>query len=142
MKQLREEQLALEQRQLALHKASTVYESMAAVKSFDAADLGQGHDRGGTAEHARNRMNVLERIRLRGAPLPPEQQNDWEWFKRNWDAARLRMMEEKRRSNWGSQFKNMAQEILQKIADGETDALSKFFAHQARQYLCAPSLRV
>jgi len=142
MKQMREAQLALEQRRLALHNASTVYESMAAVKSFDAGDLGQGHEKGGTAEHTRNRMNVLERIRLRGAPLPPEQQNDWEWFKRNWDAARLRFMEPSRRASWGSQFKNIAQEILQKIADGETDALSKFFAHQARQYLAMPSLRV
>ena len=53
------------------------------LRCFEIADLGQGHPAGGSAEHIRDRMNVLERIKQRSAPLPPEQANDWEWFRKN-----------------------------------------------------------
>ena len=83
IKGMRAEQEALHQRRLDLQRASTVVESLTALKCFEIADLGQGHAAGGTAEHIRNRMNVLDRIKQRSAPLPPEQANDWDWFRKN-----------------------------------------------------------
>ena len=116
-------------------------ECITTLKSFEATDLGQGHKSGGTAEHARARLQVLDRIRLRGKPLLPEQENDWEWFKRHWDKIRPSRMHERQKCAWGSEFKNIANDLIKRIAAGETDALSKWMASQARQYLCLPALR-
>ena len=74
LKQLREEHDRIYAARLALQRASTVVECLEAVKTFDAADLGQGHAKGGSAEHVRNRMQVLERLRIRFPPLPPNSQ--------------------------------------------------------------------
>ena len=84
---------------------------------------------------------MLDRIRLRGKPLPPEQENDWEWFKRQWDKIRISRMHEHQKCAWGSEFKNIANELLKRIAAGESDALSKWMASEARLYLCLPALR-
>ena len=50
IKGMRAEQEALHQRRLDLQRASTVVESLTALKCFEIADLGQGHAAGGTAD--------------------------------------------------------------------------------------------
>ena len=142
LQDLREERGSLEQARQALHRASTLAETMSSLKSYEAKDLGQGHPKGGTAEHVRNRMHVLDRLKLRAAPLLPEQQNDWAWFKSNWDRARLRRLPELRRASWGSQFKDMVLELLDHIGQGRHDALSRWMSHQCREFLGVAALRI
>ena len=141
IKGMRAEQEALHQRRLDLQRASTVVESLTALKCFEIADLGQGHAAGGTAEHIRNRMNVLDRIKQRSAPLPPEQANDWDWFRKKWDKSRVELLPKERRLVWGHTFKNIAISLLTKIQNGEHDTLSRWMAQECRDYLCMPALR-
>ena len=142
LKELKAESERLEQRRMALQKAATVTECLNAMKSFETQDLGQGHPQGGTAEHHRNRMQVLDRIRLRGSPLPAEQANDWRWFIKNWDQARIRSLHERVRGSWGATFKDIATDLLNRIRSGEHDALSKWMAAEGRRHLGVPALRV
>ena len=86
--QMREEQKRIEDARRQLIEAHTLAAVAAAVKSFDLDDLGLQHPKGGTASHRSNRMDVLDRIMRRGRPLPPELQNDWEFFKKHWDKNR------------------------------------------------------
>ena len=97
---------------------------------------------GGNADHVRNRMNVLDRLRLRFPPLSPEQQNDWEWFKKRWDQARINRMDPKVRDSWGHVFKEMVLRLLTQLRDGYTKALSRWMDNECRHYLAGPSLRL
>ena len=142
IKALVAEQGRLEQARAVLLKASTAVECMNAVRSFDVTDLGNGHVAGGTAEHARNRMNVLDRLRMRFPPLTAEQQNDWGWFKKRWDHARINRMDAKVRDSWGHNFKEMALRLLRQLRDGDTNALSRWMDNECNEYLAGPSLRV
>jgi hypothetical protein len=139
--QLKEQQALLRQRQFELLKATTASECLTALKSFEATDLGQGHKTGGTHEHIRARMQVLDRIRLRGKPLRPDQENDWDWFKRHWDKNRVSSLPDDQKPAWGSEFKNIANALLRRIADGECDALSKWMANESSLRLHRPALR-
>jgi hypothetical protein len=135
IKGMRAEQEALHQRRLELQRASTVAESLTALRSFEIADLGQGHAAGGSAEHIRNKMNVLDRIKQRAAPLPPDQANDWEWFRERWDKNSVERLPKERRPVWGFTFKNIAVHLLTKIKNGENDALSRWMAQECREHL-------
>ncbi len=127
---------------VALQKASSVPERVNAVKSFETSDLGQGHPRGGTAEHTRNRSKVSERLRLRFPPLPSEQGNDWECFKPGWDKARHGRFHVDGTGAWGSQFRNEVLVLSERLQAGDVKALSRWMADQCREYLGAPALRV
>ena len=92
IEQTRAEQEVVHQRRLELQRASTVAECLTALKSYELQDLGQGHLAGGSAEHVKNRMNVLDRIKQKAAPLPPELANDWGRFKKHWDRYNLQVL--------------------------------------------------
>jgi len=142
LKELEKEEARLEAKRLALAKVTSVTECLQAVKSFGTQDLGQGHAQGGTAVHARNRMPDLDRVRHRGSPLRLEQANDWDWFKRKWDKARIGALHPNVRDSWASTFKNIMNGLLVRIRNGEHDAVSKWMAAEARQYLGVPALRI
>ena len=142
LKALKEEQCLLEKRRAELLKASTAVDCMSALKSFEVTGFGNGHAAGGNAEHVRNRMNALDRLRLRFPPLSPEQQNDWEWFKKSWDTARINRMDPKVRAGWGHVFKELVLRLLRELRDGDTKALSKWMDREIRNYLFEPALRV
>ena len=141
IKKLKEEQAACEQRRLALHKASTLVESLRALKSFDTADFGQGHKTGGTRQHATNRRSVLDRIRARAQPLQPEQANDWDWFVRHWDRARLANLGPAKQNAWGAMFRDIAKDLLERLQGGEHDAVSRWMRKESRRFLGMPALR-
>jgi hypothetical protein len=141
IKDMRAEQEALHQRRLELQRASTVVESLTALRSFEIADPGQGHPAGGSAEQIRNRMNVLERIKQRAAPLPPEQANDWEWFKKRWDKTSMESLPKERRIVWAHTFKHIAVHLLTRFKNGEHDARSRWMAQECREHLAMPALR-
>ena len=75
-------------------RAPTVVECEKALESWETSDLGQGHASGGTCQHKKNHQAILERIRARSKPLPPDLANDWHWFVKHWDAARVRNLRE------------------------------------------------
>ena len=68
---------ALYDKRMQLQKASTTVECMKALKRWNASDLGQGHLQGGTKQHAKNRAEVLQRLRLRAGTLPAVLENDF-----------------------------------------------------------------
>ncbi len=72
IKQKKAEHARLQAARVAVQRASSVVECLNSVKIFEISDFRQGHPTGGTAEHTRNRMQVLERLRLRFPPLPQE----------------------------------------------------------------------
>jgi hypothetical protein len=141
IKELVRQQDLLRQRQEELRRASTVVECQKALKSWETKDLGQGHPNGGTKEHCRNRLNVLDRIRARCKPLPPDLQNDWQWFIRNWDATMLRNMRADQRNAWGSEFLKIMQGLLDRSRD-DGDALAKWMRTERASWLGLPALRV
>ncbi|MCP4239311.1 MAG: hypothetical protein GY772_02005 [bacterium] len=135
--------LAAEQRRVAAAKkelaaAQTIVACQRALKSFETSDLGQGHIRGGGASHVATRMEVLDRVMRKGEPLPPEQMNDWEWFKRKWDATRIACLREK--TAWGSIFRDIVRSLLQEIAKGRNDAVAAWMRRERREYLASPAL--
>ena len=86
-------------------------------------------------------MNGLERIKQRGAPLPPEQANDRDGFKKHWDKSWVEGLSKERRLIWGHTFKGIAVQLLTKLKNGEHDALSRWMAQECRERLSMPALR-
>ena len=113
-----------------------------ALKCFDAGDFGQGHAQGGTREHKRTRLHVLERLRAKSPPLPADLANDWDWFKKNWDDAWLRCMHSTRRGSWGSQFRDMIMDLMARTRSGEPNVLANWMVQECRRYLVMPALRI
>ena len=107
LKDLQREQQALQERKAQLARASSVEESLRALKRWTAADFGQGHPKGGTRAHAANRLQVLERLRRRAPALPPDLANDWGFFTRTWDTRRVSTLTDWQKPGWGSQFLNL-----------------------------------
>ena len=141
IKQLAEQEENLRKRKLELLQATTVVECAKALKSWETEDFGQGHDQGGTKKHAENRRAVLERLRGRGRPLPPDLANDWHWFLRQWDRAAMMRMPPLRRNAWGSKFRDMALDLLKEL-DKDPDAFAKWMRHEHKTVLRAPALRL
>ena len=70
-------------------------------------------------------MQVLERLRLRFPPLPPEQAKGSEWFKSRLDKSRLAKFHDFVKGAWGAQFRNEVVALLQRLRDGDVQALSE-----------------
>ncbi len=140
IKEMREEQEAMHQRRLERQRASAVAESLTVLESFETCDLGQGRPAGGSAELVRSRMSVLDRIKLWCAPLPQEQDNDWQWFKKRRDKIQVERLPKERRQVWGVTFANIAIILLTRIKGGEHDTLSRWMAQECREHLCHPAL--
>ena len=141
IKDLLAQQDKLRERKLELLRASTVVECEKALKSWDLDDLGQGHPSGGTRAHAKNRMAILERVRARAKPLPPDLANDWSWFLKHWDAARVNMLHACQKDGWAGRFLNIAKDLLSKLRD-DPDALATWMRRERRKFLAAPALRL
>ena len=86
-------------------------------------------------------MNVLDRIKQRSAPLPPEQANDWDWFRKKWDKSRVEQLPKERRLSRGHTFKTITLHLLTRLKDGEHDTLNRWMAQECREHLSMPALR-
>ena len=89
----------------------------------------------------KNRMAILERLRGRCKPLPPDLANDWHWFMKHWDGSRFRLLRAIQRAAWGSVFLDIVQDLLQQLRDDE-DAFANWMRRERRQTLRAPALRL
>ena len=75
-------------------------------------------------------MDVLDRIATYGTGLSPGQVNDWEWFKRAWDA---RMVAE-HDHEWGGKFAAQLMHVVEEMAkEGGTNAFSRFVYLETRR---------
>ena len=83
---------------------------------------GQGKSRSGGANARKNRFEVLDRLAQQGSGLSPAQRNDWHWFKDAWDTK----MSLEHKDDWGKMFCGWTQNVLDKHADGMTNAFSVF----------------
>ena len=140
IKELLAQQEKLKERQRELARASTIVECEQAVKSWDLDDLGQGHALGGAKHHKQNRIAILDRIRHRSKPLPADLANDWNWFLKHWDAARVAMLMPLQRTGWASDFVKIAKKLLSDMRE-DPDALAKWMRHERRQHLSRPALQ-
>ena len=114
------------------HKAAeAVVTASEFKKTFPLAALGQGKKNGGGKETCQKaRFQVMERIRA-AAELSPEQVNDWEFFKTTWD----REMADAQQEKWGELFAELMQHILNELAAGKKEALSKFMHAETQRVL-------
>ena len=138
---MKEQQQKLEESKMALMKASTIVECQTALKSYDVADLGQGHPKGGTREHGQNRLHILNRLRAKAKPLPPAMLNDWEWFCKHWDHTRLANLPLQAKASWGSQFQKIISDLAKNIRD-DGDALARWMTSERKKWLTAPALHL
>ena len=128
------EQLGECEAKARLEAAAAVAECSKALKSFDAGDFGQGHDKGGTRAHFHTRMSALDRVMRRGDPLPADLANDWERFKVKWDGARINGLGT-RAGAWGSVFRDTLQTLLNKIQSGDAAAVAAWMRAERRQWV-------
>ena len=76
--------------------------------------------------HLRHRMEIISRILGGGAPVKPDLLNDWEWFKRTWDAARLRSLPAQHNCALWAQFKASMKAAWGKITAGGASVVNKW----------------
>ena len=76
----------VEKKRKELREADAVVAARKAIKSYSLATLGEGKKKGGGQQFQKARSEALERIRS-VAQLSPQQRNDWEGFKADWDKA-------------------------------------------------------
>ncbi len=93
LSRIREAEARLDRKRKELTKAATVVESLEAMKTFPDEALGMGHPIGGAKAHRNNRLEVLNRLRLRSKLLSQDLANDWDWFVSSWDKAVLDKLE-------------------------------------------------
>ena len=72
----------------------------------------------------------MDRIQA-AAELSLEQANDWELFRAAWD----REMAGAQQETWGELFAELMQHILNELAAGKKDALSKFMHAETQRVL-------
>ena len=95
---------------------------------------------GGTKKHKQNRMAILERLRVRAKPSPPELANDWHWFLRHWADARIRRLVPSHRAGWASIFRDLVQGLMRDMRTDDNAFAS--WMRSERKLLRAPVLRV
>jgi len=121
-----------------LREVDAVVTAKEAVKSYSILALGQGKKKGGGAQFQKARFEVLERVRS-VAVLSPEQRNDWDYFKQNWD----RVMAESHGENWGGLFAEVIQNVVDELQGGKETALSDFMHRETKRVLAdVPALVV
>ena len=109
-----------------------------AIKTYDPVSLGKGKKKGGSEQCRKERLAVLERIRLI-AELSPEQRNDWDYFKGAWD----RQLAEAHGEDWADIFCEHIQHVLNELESGQANALSVFMHRETERVLCpTPALQI
>ncbi|MCP4202782.1 MAG: hypothetical protein GY769_12720 [bacterium] len=122
----------------SLRAAQDVATCAHTLRTFSLEDIGAAHARGGNAAHCRCRQDVLDRVQRHGRALVPEEQNNWDWFRRAWDSQQARTHGEA----WAEVFRETMLELLRKVASGEESAVVDFMLDETRRVLStAPVVR-
>ena len=80
-------------------------------------------------------------MRARSKPLPPDLANDWSWFLKHWDTARVNMLQPWQKDGWAGDFLAIVKDLVAKLLQ-DSDALATRMRRERRLYLCAPALRL
>ena len=128
--ELKETQAELKKARKEIREANKLMTARFAVKSYSLAAQGQGKKKGGTAQNQKARLEALDRVRS-SAQLSPEQSNDWESFRADWDKA----MAEIHGEDWAEQFAQILQHVLDELEKGTTNALSDFMFRETKRVL-------
>ena len=129
-RQLKEAKNALVQVRKEQRNAEAVVAAAEAVKVYSLEELGHGNKKGGTKQHQKARMDVLDRLR-RAAELSAQQTGAWDFFKTSWD----REMSNIHLGDWAELFAEMVQNVLNDLYDGRSNALSVFMDNETRRIL-------
>ena len=73
----------------------------------------------------------MDRLSKLGKGLSPAQMRDFGWFKESWDERMLEADQE----FWGFNFLTLVRKILLDVADGQTNAFSKFVHSETHRVL-------
>ena len=130
LKETKEHQLQLQRVKAQLREAKDLVAAKEALKSYTPDMLGEGRPRGGGAAFRTRRQEVLDRLLTHGN-LTPQQRNDWNWFKEEWD----KVMADTHGISWGSEFAKICQGLLEQVRAGQTSAVSEFMYSETRRCL-------
>jgi hypothetical protein len=104
----------------AILDAERVLEAKHAAKTFTIEYLGgSGRNIGHAKKH---RLELLDRLARIGEGLGPQQRNDFDWFKKAWDAK----MSDEHGDAWPRLLGGWVQQILSDVAAGTSNAFSVF----------------
>ena len=92
--------------------------------------LGLARSMDGGVQYHKTRMEVVARLR-RVAALSPQQTADWEYFKTTWDKPMATATDE----DWAQMFAQIAQDIMNELTAGTTNALSAFMHRETQRVL-------
>ena len=106
-RQLKEAKDTVAKMRKDMRYAESVLVAAEAIKVYSLEELGKHHKKGGTKEHRKARMEVLERIRT-CAELSARQTGAWDFFKTSWD----REMANMHRGHWAELFAQFTQNII------------------------------
>jgi hypothetical protein len=121
-----------------LKDAQDLLAAKEALKSFTPEMLGEGRSRGGGLAFKARRMEVMDRLLTHGK-LTKQQNNDWNWFKETWD----KHMSETHDHNWGREFAEICQGLLDQLRQGDSATVSNFMYNETRRCLSdVPMLRL
>ena len=116
-----------------LKQAKSLLDCTSALKRFSPKMLGDELSHGGPAKCRDLRFEVLDRLMAQGDSLSAQQQNDWQWFKREWDAA----MAKEHDKQWGSVFAGMVQHLVDELETGTASAVADFMYNETVRVLSA-----
>ena len=88
----------------------------------------------GGVEGRKGRLAVLTRVARLGAGLSAAQKTDFEWFKKEWDAAGMADFQGK----WPETFATWVQRVVDEYLAGNTRAFSLFMESETRRRLSGP----
>ena len=114
-----------------LREAHEMEETLAALKTFTPAMLGDGRARGGGDDCRKRRKEVLQRLAAKGAPFSARGKNDWTWFVAAWGAK----TSEEHGAKWGQVFAEWMQNLGESLAAGNANAVADFMASEINRVL-------
>ena len=129
-RELKAVQAQLKKARREIREADAAVTAREAIKSYSLAALGQGKTKGGGAQFQKVRFEVLERVRS-VAQLSPQQRNDSEGFKADWDKA----MAAEHGEEWPGLFAQVIQNVIDELGNNRTNALSEFMYKEAQRVL-------
>ena len=100
------------------------------TKNSSIDSFGKGHKKGGTQQNKKNRLKAIDRLR-RVSPLDDDQSGQWEAFRSAWDD----ILAVRHKDKWAEVFTQMLQDVLDKLINGEANALSSFMEIEKHRVL-------
>ena len=122
--------MALKKARRDARAAESVVVANETVKLYTLDMLGHGRKSGGPESCRKARLEVMQRVR-NAAELSDEQSIDWEFFARSWDGQLANAL----CKEWGRQFAETMQGLLERLLNGERAALSDFMQKETQRVL-------